>query len=133
MQFLYLPCLDKHIFAGRPIDLDDTRIAGHRWYPKPRGYQPQSQYLVANVTGDSLRDVRISDGDWVMFCVTRKAHPGQLCVLATPDGLTVKFFFPQADGTVVLRSAHPNYPDRHWEASDVQVRGVVVASGRDWE
>lgn len=132
MKFLFVPMLDHSLFAGRPVDLGDARIVGYRWLPKPVGATPQDQYLVATVTGDSLRDARIADGDWVMFRVNSQAQPGQLCVIATPDGLTVKFFHPQPDGTVRLRSAHPQHPDRQWEATDIKIRGVVVASGQDW-
>lgn len=76
--------------------------------------------------------MRIADGDWIVFKATCEANAGQLCVVCTPHGLTVKFIWSQTDSTIILRSANAAYPDQVWEQTEIEIRGIVVQSGRDW-
>lgn len=99
--------------------------------PKPMGAQARDQYRVATVADDSLRNARIGKGDWVMFRLTPQAAPGQLIVVETPRGLTVKFYHPTAYGTVALRSA--DNQEQIYFAHQLTIKGVVASSGRDWE
>jgi SOS-response transcriptional repressor LexA len=111
---------------------DACSITGYKKIPQPRNYDAAKQYFVLKINGDSLLDAGIAAGDWVVYRVQTTCRPGQLCVIATPHGLTARFCYPQADGRIVLTSAHQDYPPQTWLPSEVTLRGVVVQSGRDW-
>lgn len=131
-MLISVPVLSGWLSAGKPDFSDYLEILGYKKIPQPQGYDQRHQYFVMRLTGDSLLNEGIRSGDWIVYRVTRQANPGQLCVIATPHGLTVKFCWPQPDGTITLRAANPDYPDQVWEQTDIQIRGVVVQSGRDW-
>lgn len=127
-----VPIVSCLLSAGKPDFSDYYEILRYRKIPEPLKHRPGDQYYVMKVNGDSLLNERILDGDWIVYRVGRTANPGQLCVIATPHGETIKFFWPQDDGTVILRSANPDFPDQIWLAEEIKIRGVVVQSGRDW-
>lgn len=132
MPFISVPVVSCLLSAGKPDFSDYYEILRYRKIPQPLRHRPGDQYYLMKINGDSLRDEGILSGHWIVYRVSRSANAGQLCVLATPHGETVKFFWPQPDGTVVLRSANPDFPDQVWEQADIQIRGIVVQSGRDW-
>ena len=132
MLFVSIPEVTGLFSAGKPIFSDYYEILRYRKIPRPLHTAPSDQLYLARVSGDSLLDVRIADGDWIVFKATSEANAGRLCVVSTPHGLTVKFIWPHLTGAVILRSANPEYPDQVWEQSEIQIRGIVVQSGRDW-
>jgi SOS-response transcriptional repressor LexA len=103
-----------------------------RSVPQPPGVGPDDALMLRRIIGDSLVGERIADGDWVLYKVTAQANPGSLALVSTPAGDYVGFYWPQGDGTVLLKRANAEYADRRWAAGEVRVLGVVVMSGRDW-
>lgn len=133
MRIVKVPVLDRPVAAGRASDSDDDyQIVGYRYMPTPLFDNPNDRYVVMRVSGDSLIDARIHSGDWVMYRMTESAPSGSLAVIATPNGLTVKFFHPRPDGTVSLESANAKFRPQVWLESELVIRGVVVFSGIDW-
>jgi repressor LexA len=54
--------------------------------------------FVLEVTGDSMIDAQIADGDYVVIRKQQKASPGQIVVAQTEDGeATLKRWFPEAN------------------------------------
>jgi repressor LexA len=81
------------------------------------------------VSGDSMIEAQIADGDYVV--VRRQAHavPGQIVIAQTEEGeATMKYWFPEKN-RVRLQPANsamePIYLDR------VQVLGIVVGVVRN--
>jgi SOS-response transcriptional repressor LexA len=110
----------------------------------PRGKRsvilPQSQktegLVTVSVSGDSLRDLGINDGDRLV-CQTKfeksEVKNGKLVVAQLPClGLVVKFFF-QFDNKIILRSANPRYEDLIFDADLVEVKAIVIQSVKNWD
>jgi repressor LexA len=52
--------------------------------------------FVLEVSGDSMIDAHITDGDYVVITKQRTASPGDMVVAQTPDGeATLKYWFPE--------------------------------------
>lgn len=76
------------------------------------------------VSGDSMIDAHIADGDFVVVRPAEEAAPGSIVVARTADGqATVKYWFPEA-GRVRLQPANANMQAIY--SRDAQVVGVVV-------
>jgi repressor LexA len=76
------------------------------------------------VTGDSMIDAHIADGDYVIIQKQSYAYPGQIVVAQTPEHeATLKYWFPE-NGRIRLQPANrimqPIYVD------DAVVKGIVI-------
>jgi repressor LexA len=57
---------------------------------------PKKSQFVLEVSGDSMIDAHIADGDYVVITKQRTANPGQIVVAQTEDGeATLKYWFPE--------------------------------------
>ena len=110
----------------------------------PRGKSavniPHSQktegLVTVTVSGDSLRDLGIADGDR-LICQTKfeksEVKNGKLVVAQLPClGLVVKFFF-QFENKIILRSANPRYEDLIYDKDLVEIKAIVVQSVKNWD
>lgn len=110
----------------------------------PRGKRavniPQSQktdgLITVTVSGDSLRDLSIADGDR-LICQTKfeksEVKNGKLVVAQLPClGLVVKFFF-KFENKIILRSANPRYEDLIYDADLIEIKAIVIQSVKNWD
>lgn len=118
-------------FAGKPVPVEALPITNWREIRPIKGARLGDCFAAARVAGDSMVDDLISDGDYIIFRLTQEARTGDLVVALTPDGLTLKYLYPQADGTVLLRGANPLYTDQVWSVKQVLIQGVVKRIERD--
>jgi len=80
--------------------------------------------FVLEVSGDSMVDAHIADGDFVVCKKQRSATPGQIVVAQTPEGeATLKYWFPEAN-RVRLQPANSSMKPIY--LTQVGVLGVVV-------
>lgn len=90
---------------------------------------------VMNVSGDSLIDVGINDGDELTVQTKfekDEVRNGRLVVALLPcAGLVVKFFY-RFDNKIVLRSANPKYDDLIYDEELIQVKAIVLKSSKNW-
>lgn len=85
-----------------------------------------SNHYVLRVSGESMIDEGIYDGDLVVVQRRESAQPGEMVVaLVGGDAATLKRFYPDGEN-VRLQPAHPHMQAIVVPASDVQVQGVVV-------
>lgn len=78
------------------------------------------------VSGASMRDAGILDGDLVICEPRHYAEQGEIVVaLIHHEEATVKRFFRRAD-TIELRPENPDYPVQHYGLAEVLVQGRVV-------
>jgi SOS-response transcriptional repressor LexA len=63
--------------------------------------------------------------------LTPHADLGDLVVVRTPDGNTVKYLFPLDDDCVILRGANALYEDQIWNKDDIRIIAVVRRVERD--
>jgi repressor LexA len=86
--------------------------------------------FVLRVTGHSMRDAGILDGDLVICQPRQYAENGEIVVaLVHGDEATVKRFFLH-DDHVELRPENPDYPVMRYGFGDVLIQGKVVGLQR---
>ncbi|NNJ95366.1 MAG: repressor LexA, partial [Halobacteria archaeon] len=87
---------------------------------------PRADYLL-RVTGDSMRDIGIHDGDLLAVHRTRRAENGQIVVARLDDEVTVKRF-RQRGSIVRLLPENPDYePIRvDLREQDLAIEGLGV-------
>ncbi len=120
--FFSLPVLGV-VKAGFPILADENKE-----YLSLEEYlieDPQSSFLL-RVSGDSLVDMGIFDGDYVIIKKTKVAYTGNI-VLAEIDGeWTLKIFQKDLNGKPYLQPANPRYPPLY-PRFKLDIYGVVQA------
>ena len=80
--------------------------------------------FVLEVSGDSMIDAQIADGDYVVVRKQRTAHSGQMVVAQTEDGeATLKYWFPERRR---IRLQPANKDMKPIYVKDARVLGVVV-------
>jgi repressor LexA len=117
-----LPFLGR-IAAGRPIEA----VAGAETIPVPpmlRGEAPREHYVL-RVAGDSMIEVGIHDGDWVVVERRDRAEAGEMVVALIGDEVTLKRFFPEGE-TARLQPANAAMAPIRVPAADLRVQGIVV-------
>lgn len=80
--------------------------------------------FVLEITGDSMIEAQIADGDFAVVDPNRRAVPGDIVVARTSEGeATLKYWFPEED-RVRLQPANSTMKPIY--ARDVQAIGVVI-------
>ena len=86
-------------------------------------FQKENRFVL-EVTGDSMIDAHIQDGDFVVIQKQSKAAPGDVVVAQTPDGeATLKYWYPE-NGRIRLQPAN-----RHMKpiyVKEAKVLGILV-------
>lgn len=82
--------------------------------------------FVLEVSGDSMIEAQIADGDFVVVKKARTASPGQMVVAQTPEGeATLKFWFPEKSRKRIrLQPANSSMDPIY--VKQARVLGVVV-------
>ena len=99
-----LPVVGR-VAAGEPI-LAEENIEDY-CQVEPDTFHPQAHYLL-RVSGDSMRDIGIHNGDLLAVHCTRRAENGQVVVARLDDEVTVKRF-RQRGSIVRLLPENPDY------------------------
>lgn len=128
MESVSLPLYGR-IAAGLPIEAlrDETSRLD-----VPANMLGSGDYYALEVSGDSMIDEGIMDGDLVVIHRTDQAHNGEI-VVALVDGfdVTLKRFRKQGD-SVALEPANRNYETRVFNANQVAVQGRLVGLLRNY-
>jgi repressor LexA len=111
------------IAAGRPIEA----LPGREQVSVPQYlFQGASaDHYVLRVTGESMIEEGIHDGDFVIVLRREQARPGEMVVALIGDDATLKHYFPEGE-QIRLQPANPNMKPIYVPATDVRVQGVVV-------
>lgn len=99
-----LPVVGR-VAAGEPV-LAEEHIEDYCQL-EPDTFRPRADYLL-RVTGDSMRDIGIHDGDLLAVHRTRRVENGQIVVARLDDEVTVKRF-RQRGSIVRLLPENPDY------------------------
>jgi len=93
-------------------------------------FQPRPDYLL-RVTGNSMIDAGILDGDLLAVHRTPDAHTGQIVVARINDEVTVKRLRREPH-RIVLEAANPEFEDiRVADGDDFALEGLAVGVMRD--
>jgi repressor LexA len=94
--------------------------------PLPADFTGEGDLFMLRVRGDSMIDVGILDGDFVVSRSQASAQEGEIVVAGIPgDEATVKTFTRRGD-KVVLLPANPRLEPMEFDPSEVNVFGRVV-------
>jgi repressor LexA len=116
------------VAAGRPIEA----IEGNDTIDVPQTMIRKRDSYALRVTGDSMVDEGILDGDIILVEERPDPRNGDV-VVATVDGeATVKRFFREKNGSVRLQPSNPNYKPIIVENGDLKIRGGVVGLMRNY-
>lgn len=84
-----------------------------------------NDHYVLRVSGESMIQEGIYDGDFVVVLRRERAMPGEMVVALVGIEATLKRFYPEGD-LVRLQPANPEMEPIRVPAEDVKVQGVVV-------
>ncbi len=108
--------------AGFPTTAEEDATAStvslDRWLIE----HPQASYLLT-VSGDSMIEAGIMEGDMVIVDRTRSPKTGDIVVAEVDHDWTMKYYIKRGD-RVILRPANQNYPDIH-PREELKIGGVV--------
>jgi repressor LexA len=119
-QPTYVPLVGR-IAAGGPILAEE---AVEDVFPLPRTIVGEGQLFVLQVIGDSMIDVAICDGDWVVVRQQPNANSGDI-VAAMLDGEATVKTFQRRRGKVWLLPNNPAYEPI--DGSEATILGKVTA------
>ncbi len=122
---LSIPILGR-ISAGVPGEAEE-HVEGHvsvdpAMLKKVRGSNP---LFALTVTGESMRDAGILDGDLLIAQKTTSVNIGDVVVARVDDAVTVKYIY-LTDGKWELRPANPDFKSRFLELDQLRVQGTAV-------
>ena len=88
--------------------------------------------FVLRVVGNSMIDDGIWDGDFIVVEERATAENGETVVATVKNEATVKRFYGERGGKIRLQPANESFAPIIVPASDVEIRGVVVAVMRKY-
>lgn len=118
-----LPLVGK-VAAGSPILAIENMLG--RYPVDPNLFNPRADYLL-QVSGLSMRDDGILDGDWLVVHRTTEAKNGQIVVARIGDDVTVKRFKVRGQKAELI-PANPDYQTMHFDLTreTLSIEGVAV-------
>ncbi|HXV59734.1 MAG TPA: transcriptional repressor LexA [Vicinamibacteria bacterium] len=115
-----LPLLGT-VVAGRPLEASETQDS----IPVPESLLRHGEHFALRVSGNSMVEDGILDGDVLVVQSRDTADPGQTVVALVDGEATVKRFYRQGD-SIELRPANPRFEPIVVKPELVNLRGVVV-------
>ncbi len=124
-----LPLLGT-VAAGMPIeavqDNETLAIPGEM-------IRKAADHYVLRVSGDSMIDEQIRDGDHIVVNARETANDGEMVIaLVRDEAATVKKLYRESGNRVRLQPANENVEPIVEDAADVRVQGVVVGLIRQY-
>lgn len=111
------------VAAGSPIDVVEQR----EMVAVPEDMLGRGEHYVLRVTGDSMIEEQIRDGDYLVVQHRETAENGDMVVaLVDRESATVKKFYRERDGRVRLQPANAALEPMYFSAERVQVQGIVM-------
>ena len=95
--------------------------------PLPSDFTGEGDLFMLRVRGDSMIELGILDGDYVVASKQPTANDGDVVVAGIPnDEATVKSFSTRND-QIVLTPANPTMSPMHFSANEITIYGKVVS------
>jgi repressor LexA len=111
------------IAAGTPIEALQNKVSD---VPVPSGMIGKGSHYALEVTGDSMINAGILDGDTVIIMEADTATTGEIIVaLVDNEEATLKRLRRRGD-SIALEAANPAYETRLYGADRVKVQGKLV-------
>ena len=114
--------LHGRIAAGMPIEA----MEGHTMLPVPAALLGPGEHYALEVSGDSMVEAGILDGDFALIRRTDVARDGEIVVaLVRGEEATLKYL-SREKGVVRLDPANPAYESQFYAPGEVQVQGKLA-------
>lgn len=120
--------LAGRIAAGQPIEVEPQGES----VSVPEALTRKGQNYVLRVSGHSMIDDGIHDGDFVVVNRREKAANGEMVAALVNGEATLKRFYNEGDGRVRLQPANDRMAPIYAPEGDVKVQGVVVGLMRKY-
>ncbi|MFI0407953.1 transcriptional repressor LexA [Actinomadura sp. 3N508] len=118
----YVPLVGR-IAAGGPILAEE---AVEDVFTLPKQLVGEGTHFLLKVTGDSMIDAAIADGDWVVVRQQPVAEQGDIVAAMIDNEATVKTFKRREDGHIWLMPQNPAYEPIPGDEATVLGRVVAV-------
>jgi repressor LexA len=119
------------VCAGLPADSPEYREGTVLCDPAFLGGNIERLFAL-RVTGESMRDLGILDGDVVIARQTHNIRRGDIVVALVDNETTVKSYYPAPGAKVELRPANPDFESQFYPVEDVSIQGKVVSLQRQY-
>ncbi|KHL25689.1 LexA family transcriptional regulator [Croceibacterium mercuriale] len=115
--------LHGRIAAGMPIEaMEDNRVL-----PVPAALLGAGEHYALEVSGDSMVEAGILDGDYALVKRTDSARDGEIVVaLIRGEEATLKYLWREKGGMIRLDPANAAYDPQLYPAGDVLVQGKLA-------
>lgn len=121
-QLVRLPMVGQ-IAAGNPIEaLDDAQA----WINIPSEMVTLGQHYAVNITGDSMSDAGILDGDTAIIQIGKSFNNGDIVVALIDDREVTLKKIRRRGNSIALEPCNPAYETRIFGADRVKIQGSLV-------
>ncbi len=124
-----VPVLGK-IAAGTPIEAIQNEITK---VVLPESLNKNQEHFGLKISGDSMIDAGINDGDTVIIRKTNTAENGQIVVALIDDHEAMLKRIRKKGKAVALESANKKYETKIYGPDRVKVQGVLVSLYRNFQ
>ena len=124
-----IPILGK-IAAGTPIEAIQNEVSR---ISLPEELSNNGQHFGLKISGDSMVEAGINDGDTVIVRKAHTAENGQIVVALIDDHEAMLKRIRRKGKTVALESANRNYETKIFGPDRVKVQGILVSLYRNFQ
>ena len=117
------------IAAGTPIEAIQNEVTR---IPLPENIEKNGEFFGLKVSGDSMIEAGINDGDTVIIKKTNTAENGKIVVALIDDHEAMLKRLRRKGKTVALESANRNYETKIFGPDRVKVQGILVSLYRNF-
>ena len=124
-----IPVLGK-IAAGTPIDAIQNEVSR---VTIPEELSKNGEHFGLKVSGDSMIEAGINDGDTVIVKKTNTANNGQIVVALIDDHEAMLKRIKKKGKVIALESANKKYETKIFGPDRVKIQGVLVSLYRNFQ
>ena len=117
------------IAAGTPIEAIQNEVTR---IPLPENIEKNGEFFGLKVSGDSMIEAGINDGDTVIIKKTDTAESGKIVVALIDNHEAMLKRLRRKGKTVALESANRNYETKIFGPDRVKVQGILVSLYRNF-
>ena len=124
-----LPVLGK-IAAGTPIEAIQNEVSR---VTIPEEFSKNGEHFGLKVSGDSMIEAGINDGDTIIVKKTNTANNGQIVVALIDDHEAMLKRIRKKGKVIALESANKKYETKIFGPDRIKVQGVLVSLYRNFQ